>query len=507
MAATREQYDVIVVGGGFAGLAAALEASDAGASVAILEKEPKTGGNSAKASSGMNSVGTAAQEKRNIPDTKELFTEDTIKSGDGLSDPELVRILAENAKGAIEWLNKMGQNETLKMNDVVLCGGHAVPRTHRSEADPSGKPAPNIGFEIVSTLAKRVKERAQLIDTITGAHVVGLLRDDSGAVVGVEFHQHPAPPAPGAPAQAPASGEHSGPVLKLKAKAVVLAAGGYAADRAGLLAKYTPDKAKLATTNGAWATGDGVKLAERIGADLIHMDKVQVHPTGLVDPADPTAGTKFLGPEALRGVGGILINHEGKRFVNELGRRDNVTSAIFAHCKPLAVSAPKAAGGTEPPVVAYLVLSDDGKARYGAGAINFYASKKLFISYPNAKAFAEGAGLPAEALEKALAEYSAAAESGAADAFGRKDRAAAPRPDQPLHVAIMTPSLHYTMGGVRMSPKTELLAGGKPIPGLYGAGEVTGGVHGENRLAGNSLLECCVFGRIAGREAAARAKL
>jgi hypothetical protein len=139
-----------------------------------------------------------------------------------------------------------------------------------------------------------------------------------------------------------------------------------------LLNKYAPSIAKLPSTNGNFATGDGVKVAQEIGAELSLMDKVQVHPTGFVDPKDPNNPTKWLGPEALRASGGILLNAKGERFVNELGLRDHVTHEIFKNCKPM-----KLADGADGPVTSYIVLNDEAVNLFQAPVLEFYRCKLI----------------------------------------------------------------------------------------------------------------------------------
>lgn len=257
----------------------------------------------------------------------------------------------------------------------------------------------------------------------------------------------------------------------------------------------------LPTTNGAWATGDGIRLAEGVGAKLTLMDQVQIHPTGFVDPKEPSNPTKFLAPEALRAVGGILLNKEGRRFVDELSLRNQVTNSIFEHGF-------KIGGGEEgkiPLTAAFLVLNDEGVQDFGAEALKFYASKGFIRRYSSAAEFtsAAGEGVDEKTLRQTLATYNAEKEKGGPDEFGKTTFPVGFDAEKPFHVITITPSIHYTMGGALITPAAQVVGvNGNIIPGLYAAGEVSGGVHGNNRLAGNSLLECVVFGRIAGSSAA-----
>ncbi|KAJ7617280.1 FAD binding domain-containing protein, partial [Roridomyces roridus] len=269
---------------------------------------------------------------------------------------------------------------------------------------------------------------------------------------------------------------------------------GYAADfsTTGLLATHRPDLLSLSTTNGDHATGDGVRLATSLTslapAALCDLDQVQVHPTGFVDPG---AKTKFLAAEALRGVGGLLIDGKGVRFVDEVQRRDVVTKAMQ-----------KVEGeGARGPV--RLVLNQEAVGEVKKHC-DFYVSKNLMKRYADAKEFAADTGIPLEAIIETFASHGKYASGAEVDPFGKTTfHNATYNPDTPLHVTIITPVVHYTMGGLSIDASGHVLsASASPIPGLFAAGDVIGGVHGQKRLAGSSLLEAVVFGRIAGTSAA-----
>ncbi|CAM9267358.1 unnamed protein product [Phaeothamnion confervicola] len=288
----------------------------------------------------------------------------------------------------------------------------------------------------------------------------------------------------------------------MSADAVILATGGFAYERGAgsLLQEFVPEKLKLPTTSGPQADGQGVTMARRdVGAHLVHMDQVQVHPTGLVNPDDPKNLSKMLAPEAMRGCGGILLNSQGRRFCNELGTRAYVTEQIAEHCSPSM--------GTDTKV-AFLVMSGAVADAFGKPVLDFYASKKLVQEVHGAGGLAGLIGCEAAAVSEAVTAYGTAAAAGGADAFGKTAFPAKDwEEDQTFYVAAVTPCVHYTMGGVFITSSAEVVRVRDTgvfasVLGLFAAGEVTGGVHGANRLAGNSLLECVVFGRLAGRRAA-----
>lgn len=469
---------VIVVGGGLAGLCASIEALRAGASVFLLDKSKSVGGNSAKATSGINGVLTNYQIAANIQDTLADFQKDTLSSGEGLSDTALVDVLVNHSKDAVDFLSSFGLN----LSAISQCGGHSHPRTHREPPMADGKPAP-VGWDIIKTLSGHLNTGYPgMFNLITEARATDFIIQDE-KVVGVSYEAH-------------------GEKKEIRGDAVVMATGGFCCDRSedSLLVEYAPKKSKLATTNGPFAVGDGIRMGRRINAKLVDMDKIQIHPTGFVDPKDPLNPVKFLGPEALRGCGGILLNPKGERFVNELGRRDHVSEKIFAQFP----------GGIEnvPPATATIVMNDEAVLNFGKAAWEFYAKVKQFgHTVQGAAGLAQHMGVPEETIKQVFADYRAAASGEKPDAFGKKVFPITFKDDETLHICTITPVLHYSMGGMKINPHAQILREvnqtTQVIPGLYGAGEVTGGVHGENRLAGNSLLECVVFGRIAGKNAAA----
>jgi len=270
---------------------------------------------------------------------------------------------------------------------------------------------------------------------------------------------------------------------------VILATGGYAADFTAdsLLKKYRPELWDLPTTNGDHCTGDGQKLAMAIGAHGIDLEKVQVHPTGLVDPNEPEAKVKFLAAEALRGVGGLLLDNEGNRFVDELQHRDFVTGKIWENGKyPIR-----------------LVLNGQASKEI-EWHCKHYVGRGLMRRFESGAALAKEMGISEQKLAKTFGDYAAGAKA-QKDPFGKKFFQNSDfTMNDVFHVAIMTPVLHYTMGGLEIDPESRVLsASNKPIPGLFAAGEVAGGVHGANRLGGSSLLGCVVFGRVSGDSAAA----
>jgi len=372
---------------------------------------------------------------------------------------------------------------------VARLGGHSAPRTHRGA---ERFPGMTITYALIQ-MVEKVAEKTDKARIITKARATQLLMNDGICVGlkyekgGVEFQEH-------------------GPVI--------LASGGFGADftQNSLLGMYRPDLMHLPTTNGEHCTGDGIKMGEAIGAKTIDLEWVQVHPTGLVKPDDPDAKVKFLAAEALRGVGGLVLDANGKRFANELGRRDYVTGEMWKNKPPFRLCLNKAAS-TE--------IHWHCKHYTGRGVMKYYESgealaKDMGISvkvleethdehYQAAKKTEkdpDGGSWPAYPSGKSWDE--ASGKTGSGKKFYHNIIPGSAVAKEEFYVAIITPVIHYCMGGLEIDVDSAVLSTstGVAIPGLYAAGEVAGGVHGNNRLGGNSLLDCVVFGRVAGAAAA-----
>merc|ERR1719491_1851021 len=310
------QYTAIVVGGGLAGVSAANTILENGGNCLLVDKSAFCGGNSTKATSGINGAETAAQKEKGIEDTIEIFTTDTLKGG--AKKPEVVKVPCGNSGADVDWLV---EKFNLDLSLLARLGGHSAPRTHRGA---ERFPGMTITYALIQ-MVEKVAEKCDKARIITKARVHTLLTNGAGACAGLvyekggdEFQEH-------------------GPVI--------LCTGGFGADftQNSLLAQYRPDLMHLPTTNGEHCTGDGIKMGEEIGGKSIDLEWVQVHPTGLVKPDDPDAKIKFLAAEALRGVGGLVFDANGKRFANELGRRDYVTGEMWKNKPPFRLCLNKAA--------------------------------------------------------------------------------------------------------------------------------------------------------------------
>jgi flavocytochrome c len=468
-------YDLIIVGAGLAGLTSAFEAnklSEGQKKILVLEKMPKFGGNSAKATSGINMLNTPLQEKEGVKDSFDIFYKDTMKSGKNLSQPKLVSTVVNDSHYLYDFFTKEIGSDISKLG---LLGGHSVARTHRPTKA-------TIGYHLVETVYNKIKKIKE-IKIIFNATVAELLTNEQKTrIIGVKYYLN----------------ENTNNLITLSAKAVILASGGFGHDfdsEDSLLKEFVPDKMKFPTTNGKQTQGIGVKIARKIGIGLTDMNQVQIHPTGFVNLNNRYEKHKILAPELLRGVGGILINQKGKRFCNELGTRDYVSQKILENCE-------MAKSNTITQYESFMLINQKAIDVYG-GKVNFYIEKGYLKKYNTFKEFTEKMNISKyyDNLVQTIKEYNESADT-KKDKFGKKVFPQKFDLNDYIYAGIITPSIHYCMGGVTMNENGELIkTDGKIMNGLFGAGEVTGGLHGGNRLGGNSLMECGVFGRRTARAA------
>jgi len=445
-----KNYDVVVVGSGGAGLAAAIQAHDEGASVLIVEKMPTIGGNTIKASAGMNAAETRFQRVKGIQDSKELFYAETLKGGGNKNNPALLRRFVENAPEAIEWLARRG----IMLNDITTTGGMSIDRTHRPR-DGSA-----VGGYLISGLVRNVTKRG--IDVMLDTSVDDILFTE-GEVSGVRL----------------LTDENE--AVTVQAKSVVVATGGFSANSA-MVVKYRPDLEGFVTTNHKGATGGGIALLERIGAGTVDMGEIQIHPT-------VEQNTSYLISESIRGGGAILVNQQGSRFYNEMSTRDKVSAAIIAL----------------PEHFAYIVFDEHVRAKNKAA--DEYIAKGLVTSASSPRELAAALGMDEPAFLATLERYNGFVEKQHDDDFGRTTALRAPINEGPFHAIQIAPGVHHTMGGVTVNTQTEVLnADHQVIPGAYAAGEVVGGIHGGNRIGGNAVADIIIFGTLAGHQAAVRAR-
>ena len=487
------EADVVVVGAGGAGMTAAITAAGEGKSVVILESQSMVGGNSVRATGGMNAGKTVYQDENEFGesagvektlktaaekyadnetitalaktvseqwaayqanptgyfDSVELMELDTMIGGKGINDPELVETLCANSADAIDWLDEHG----ITLHSVSSFGGASVKRIHRP-VNAEGKTV-SVGSYMIPLLQENCEKAGvkMMLDTTA----TEILTDANGAAVGVK--------ATGA----------SGETVTVNAKAVVLASGGFGANL-DMVVKYKPELKGFMTTNAPGIQGQGIEMAEAIGAATVDMDQIQIHPT-------VEANTAALITEGLRGDGAILINEEGQRFIDEVGTRDVVSAAEIAQTG------------------SYSWLVVDQAMVDASSVIQGYIKKGYTVTGETYEELGEAMGVDAAAFAETMEKWNGYVEAKNDPDFGRTSFAN-PLNTAPYYAVKGTAGVHHTMGGLKINANTEVLnEKGEVIPGLFAAGEVTGGVHGANRLGGNAVADFTVFGRIAGAAA------
>ncbi len=439
--------DIVVIGAGGAGLSAATEAASHGASVIVVEKMGIAGGNTNYATGGLNASETSVQKKLGIEDTNEQYYADTMKGGYNLNDPALVRKMVEESAATVDWLMSLGAD----LSDVGKMAGSTNKRTHR----PQGGAA--IGAHLVPVLVKATENASAEIRY--NSKVTDII-EENGKAAGVKVSS--------------SNGDYV-----IKAKAVIIATGGFGANP-DMIVTYQPSLKGFGTTNHRGATGDAFAWIAKFDGALTQMEQIQTHPT--VVP-----GNGLMITEAVRGNGAIMVNRGGRRFNNEMATRDVMSNAILEQ-----------EGKT-----AYLVF--DQGIRESLKAIEGYAKQGLLTEGASLAELASKLGMPSGALEETVANYNAYQSSGTDPDFSR------PAGDMPrglvkapYYAVEVGPAVHHTMGGIKINTNAEVLTKeGNAIPGLFAAGEVTGGIHGSNRLGGNAVADICVYGKIAADSALA----
>ena len=486
--------DVVVIGAGGAGMTAAMTAADAGQKVVILESQAMVGGNSARATGGMNAAKTVYQDENEFDqaagvektlataaekyadnetitalaktvseqwaayqanptgyfDSVELMELDTMVGGKGINNPELVKTLCEGTADAIDWLDENG----ITLHNVSSFGGASVKRIHRP-VNEEGKVV-SVGAYMIPLLQENCEKRG--IDIVLNTTVDTILTDANGAAVGVS------------------GTDKDGNTVVVNAKSVILATGGFGANL-DMVTQYKPELAGFMTTNAAGAQGQGIEMATAIGAGTVDMDQIQIHPT-------VEANTAALITEGLRGDGAILVNANGERFIDEVGTRDVVSAAEIA----------------QPGSYSWLIV--DQAMADASSVIQGYIKKGYTKTGATYEELAKELDIDPAAFTNTMETWNGYVEAKNDPDFGRTSFAN-PLNNGPYYAIKVTAGVHHTMGGVTINSATEVLKeDGTVIPGLFAAGEVTGGVHGANRLGGTAVADFVVFGRIAGESAA-----
>lgn len=443
--------DVVVVGTGGAGLISAIKAKEAGANVVVLEKLPLIGGNTLISGAEYAAPMNWLQEKENISDSIELFKKDVEKAG---GDKELIDVLAKNALDGAKWLKDDIKVEW--MDELMFFGGHSVKRS----LIPKGQS----GKELINKLHAKTEELGIEILTETNAYELIV---KNNVVTGVKAKTK--------------NGE-----LIVNAKSVILATGGFGANKKMLNDNDKEIDDKILSTNSPGSTGDGIKMAQKIGADVVDLDKIQLYPVCDVE----TGKLLYTGDTRLVG-GAILVNKEGNRFVEELGTRREISLGIKSQTDSIA----------------YQIWDEDSMQKskilptHEIEYNNLIEGKKL-CKVNSIDEMAEFFGIDKNNLKETIKKFNEDSENGKDTLFNLR-RLGFKIEKAPFYCLKAVPAVHHTMGGLRINKDANVLdKNGNIIKGLYAAGETTGGIHGNNRLGSVSITDITVFGIIAGINAA-----
>lgn len=389
----------VVIGSGLAGLVCCISLLERNINVILIEKNKTIlSSNSTLASSGINGSETFLQKNN---DTNLDFFNDTKKSCGNIYNKEKLEILINNSSNSLEWLKE----HQITLNQIVKLGGHSKARTHRNN-------------------------ETMLIGTEIMIKLYNILNNYKSGLFGAKLKIY---------TNTQVKKIEKNKIIctnrVIKYDYVFITSGGFSANKE-LINKYRPDLINLPTTNVNSTSGDGLFFIDNV--KLIDMDKIQVHPTGFIDPENPNSNTKYLCAEILRGIGGILVNTEGKRFCNELGTREEIFEEM------------KKQGKLE-----FYIVVPYSKYEEADKHIDYYLSKKLLKKEKNIYPYLNE-------------EY--------------------------IFIGLVTPVIHYCMGGIDTTIDNKvILEDNKIIENVFAFGEVTGGVHKNNRLGGNSMLECVVY--------------
>ncbi len=462
------ETDIIVIGSGFAGLAAAIEAAEAGALVQVLEKMMAPGGNSIISDGGIAAPGTSYQEDAGISDSPELMYQDMIAAGQGLNYPDLLKTVTENAREAFLWSrDHLGVKYK---NRVDIFGGHSLARCYTPET-VSG----------VTLIKKQVQRLEELqVPIRLGIYVQSLIQDEKGRVTGVRIIE---------------GYRYSKLALGLQkiitaAKAVIIASGGFSADVAFRQAQDPRLDRNMMSTNKPFATAEILKECMRIGANPVQLSHIQLGPWTSPDEKGFGSGPLF-GDYVVLPYGLILDPETCSRFVNELTDRNLLAQAILKQNHPV------------------IGIADETGVQTAGWDLSKPLAKGVVKTYETLGELARTYGMdPADAYD-AVQRFNGLVQAGNDLDFQKPIlKGAAPLNRAPFYAMRIWPKVHHTMGGIQIDSSARVIHREQyPIPGLYAAGEVTGGIHGGCRLGSCAVTECLVMGRIAGKKAALEEEL
>lgn len=440
-----EKADAVVIGGGGAGMVAAIELARAGKNVVLLEKMPIIGGSSLLATGGLNAAYTELQKAAGVKDDEETFFKDTLKMGKGTNDKDLVRVLVHNSNAAYEWFKAIGGKLELQSN---RSGGTSAARMHYTKSG-------GIGRYMVAVIKPELYKSK--VDVRVNSPVVRINKGKDGSVTGVLV-----------------KGKNTG-LYEIQAQAVVLTSGSYANNQT-IIGRERPDFQGMITTAQPGSHGDGLQLAGNVGAEVFNLQKVQIHP-------NVAAGTTIMITQSMRHNGGILVNKNGERFVNDQAPRNTLGPAILK----------------QPGQSVYLIY-DDYVVGKRTKVHEGYVRLGFVTAADSAAELAQKLHLPQDKFTATIKRYGEFYKNKKDADFGRKDLAT-PLTGR-LYAIEVIPGIGGTLGGIKANTEMQVLdASGNPIKRLFAAGEVVGGWHGDDRYGGNAVCGNIVFGRIAAQSA------
>ncbi len=459
-----EQKDVVIIGSGIAGLSAAIEANEAGASVIVFEKMKITGGNTRISDGAVAAPNNYLQKERGVEDSPELFYEDMLRAGLGLNHPHLLKVVTEKATEAINWTrNTLG----VKYQDRLdRFGGHSVARCLT--------PHNHTGADFTKEQCRYLEQKG--VEIRKRCQLKRLQIDSQGVVCGVQIRSDYKFPD-----------ENSGIVKNVKAdRAVILATGGFGSDIRFRMIQNPVLNESMSSTNHRGATADGLIAALEINAAPVHLSQIQLGPWGCADEKQYGRAASFASYSVY--TAGILVDPAtGSRIVNEWADRRRRCDAIFK------------AGH-----ICVGIVDAEGAER-AAESLQHSLKRGYVKPFETLTELASAYAMPDGQLEMTVKSYNLTINQGGQDSFGKPlDRGVKPLVKSPFYAIRLWPKVHYTPGGVGINSKAQVIdLHSRPIPRLFAAGEVCGGIHGASRLGSCSLTECIVFGRIAGQQAAA----
>lgn len=497
--AVELETDIVIIGGGGAGLAAAVAAANEGAEVILVEKTGALGGNTVRAGGPYNAVDPERQaavpaadaasmesvrrltevepkndrhaelqaellaeleayeesDQSNLFDSLALHKLQTYDGGDYVGDLAFIEKLVEDSLPTSEW---MAENGVVWTDDITTVPGGLWPRAHL--------PKNAAGGDFIRASQETAEELG--VEILLNSPAEELIIED-GVVKGI-------------------TGTNNGAPMTIRAQAVIIATGGFGAN-IEMRQEYDETLVdSLPTTNTPAATGDGIKMAEAVNAQLVGMEYIQSLPLG--NPADG----------ALNGwVGGsgveyyYQINKDGVRFMAEDGRRDTMTKALLEQEDAMSFVISSAENTLE--------INDEGETIWGDN-IDELVEEGVVFRADTIEELAEQLDIDPSVMQETHDTFNSYVESGNDEDFGRT-LFGEPLVTGPFFASPRVPTVHHTMGGIKINLEGQALnEQNEPIPGLYAAGEVTGGIHGANRLGGNALVDIHVFGRVTGQNAA-----